>query len=152
MRIFYRSGILLFIALLVACTLQELKLGEELEKKGDWDGAVAAYRAAVKKEPFDKELEKKFRNAKIRAAEQHFAQGREFLKKSQIAEALQEFEIALGLDPDKPEHHTALNDAWRLRSARQTLLDAKQMEGLGRLDEALGLYETAVELDPSLAC
>jgi general secretion pathway protein D len=151
MRLFYRSGILLFIALLVACTLQELKLGEELEKKGDWDGAVAAYRAAVKKEPFDKELEKKFRNAKIRAAEQHFAQGREWLKKGQIPEALQEFEIALGLDPDKPEHHTALNDAWRLRSARQTLLDAKQMEGLGRLDEALGLYETAVELDPSLA-
>jgi general secretion pathway protein D len=151
MRTFYRSGILLFIALLVACTLQELKLGEELEKKGDWDGAVAAYRAAVKKEPFDKELEKKFRHAKIRAAEQHFAQGREWLKKGQIPEALQEFEIALGLDPDKPEHHTALNDAWRLRSARQTLLDAKQMEGLGRLDEALGLYETAVELDPSLA-
>jgi len=150
MRTFYRSGILLFIALLVACTLQELKLGEELEKKGDWDGAVAAYRAAVKKEPFDKELEKKFRHAKIRAAEQHFAQGREWLKKGQIPEALQEFEIALGLDPDKPEHHTALNDAWRLRSARQTLLDAKQMEGLGRLDEALGLYETAVELDPSL--
>jgi general secretion pathway protein D len=77
--------------------------------------------------------------------------GREWLKKGQIPEALQEFEIALGLDPDKPEHHTALNDAWRLRSARQTLLDAKQMEGLGRLDEALGLYETAVELDPSLA-
>ena len=151
MRTFYRSGILLFIALLIACTLQELKLGEELEKKGDWDGAVAAYRAAVKKEPFDKELEKKFRHAKIRAAEQHFAQGREWLKKGQIPEALQEFEIALGLDPDKPEHHTALNDAWRLRSARQTLLDAKQMEGLGRLDEALGLYETAVELDPSLA-
>ena len=87
MRSFYRNGILLFFALLVACTLQELKLGEELEKKGDWDGAVAAYRDAVKKEPFDKELEKKFRHAKTRAAEQHFAQGREWLKKHQIAEA-----------------------------------------------------------------
>jgi general secretion pathway protein D len=150
MRTFYRSGILLFLALLVACTLQELKLGEELEKKGDWDGAVAAYRDALKKEPFNKELDKKFRHAKIRAAEQHFAQGREWLKKHRIAEALQEFEMALGLDPEKPEHHTALNDAWRLRSARQTLIDAKQMEGLGRLDEALGLYETVVELDPSL--
>lgn len=151
MHTFYRSGILLFLALLVACTLQELKLGEELERKGDWDGAVAAYRDATKKDPFDKELEKKFRHAKIRAAEQHFDKGRQWLKKNQIAEALQEFEIALGLNPEKPEHHTALNDAWRLRSARQTLLDAKQMEGLGRLDEALGLYETAVELDPSLA-
>ncbi len=150
MRTFYRSGILLFLALLVACTMQELQLGEELEKKGDWDGAVAAYRAAVKKEPFDKELEEKFRHAKTRAAEQHFAQGREWLKKGQIAEALQEFEIALGLDPEKREHHTALNDTWRLKSARETLLNAKQMEGLGRLDEALGLYETAVELDHSL--
>jgi general secretion pathway protein D len=151
MRTFYRSGIFLFLTILVACTLQELKLGEELERKGDWDGAVAAYRDATKKEPFNKELEKKFRHAKIRAAEQHFDKGREWLKKGQIAEALQEFEIALGLNPEKREHHTALNDAWRLRSARQTLLDAKQMEGLGRLDEALGLYETAVELDPSLA-
>ena len=150
MRTFYRSGIFLFLALLVACTIQELKLGEELEKKGDWDGAVAAYRDAVKKDPFDKELEKKYRHAKTRAAELHFAQGREWLKKHQIAEALQEFEIALGLDPEKPEHHTALNDTWRLKSARETLLDAKQMEGLGRFDEALGLYETAVELDPSL--
>ena len=150
MRRFYRLGAILIITFFVACTLQEARLGEELEKKGDWDGAVAAYRAAVKKEPFDKELEKKFRHAKIRAAEQHFVQGREFLKNHQIAEALQEFEFALGLDPEKPEHHTALNDTWRLRSARQTLLDAKQMEGLGRLDEALGLYETAVELDPSL--
>ena len=100
---------------------------------------MAAYREALKKEPFDKELEKKFRHAKTRAAEQHFNKGREWLKKNQIAEALQEFEIALGLDPEKPEHHTALNEAWRLKSARQTLLDAKQMEGLGRLDEALGL-------------
>ena len=87
---------------------------------------------AVKKEPFDKELEKKFRHAKIRAAEQHFTQGREWLKKGQIPEALQEFEIALGLDPDKPEHHTALNDAWRLRSARsKRSLTPSKWKGLG---------------------
>jgi general secretion pathway protein D len=146
----HRIGILFFLTLLVACSVQELQLGEELEKKGNWDGAVVAYRDAAKKDPFNKELNKKLRHAKTRAAEQHFAQGRKWLKKHQIAEALQEFEIALGLDPEKQEHHQALNDAWRLRSARQTLLDAKQMEGLGRLDEALGLYETAIELDPSL--
>jgi len=151
MHIFFRIGISILITLLLACTLQEMQLGEELEQKGDWDGAVAAYRDAIRKEPFNKELDKKLRHAKIRAAEQHFAQGRNWLQKRQIAEALQEFEIALGLDPEKQEHHQALNDAWRLKSARETLLDAKQMESLGRFDEALGLYETAVELDPSLA-
>lgn len=150
MRTFYRNGIILFLTLLVACTMQELQLGEELERNGDWDGAVVAYRDAVKKDPFNKELDKKLRHAKTRSAEQHFAQGREWLKKRQVAEALQEFQIALGLDPEKPEHHQALNDAWRLKTARQTLLDAKHLESLGRYDEALTLYETAVELDPSL--
>ena len=150
MRTIHRLGIFIFITLLVACTLQEMRLGEELEKKGDWDGAVAAYRDALKKEPFNQELDEKFRHAKTRAAEQHFSQGREWLKQRKIAEALQEFEIALGLDPEKPEYHTALTEIWRLRSARETLLDAKQMEGLGRFDEALTLYESAVELDPSL--
>jgi len=146
----FRIGIVIFFTLLVACSMQELQLGEELEKKGNWDGAVAAYRDAAKKDPFNKELGKKLQHAKSRAAEQHFTQGREWLKKRQVAEALQEFQIALGLDPEKQEHHQALNDAWRLKSARQTLLDAKHIEGLGRFDEALTLYETAVELDPEL--
>jgi len=150
MRTFYRSGMVLLFTVLVACTTQELQLGEELEKKGNWDGAVAAYRDAAKKDPFNKELDKKLQHAKTRAAEQHFAQGREWLKKRQVAEALQEFQIALGLDPEKQEHHQALNDAWRLKTARQTLLDAKHLESLGRFDEALTLYESAVELDPAL--
>ena len=150
MNTLHRIGILFFISLLFSCTMQELQLGEELEKKGNWDGAVAAYRDAAKKDPFNKELGKKLQHAKIRSAEQHFAQGREWLKKRQVAEALQEFQIALGLDPEKQEHHQALNDAWRLKTARQTLLDAKHLEGLGRFDEALSLYETAVELDPAL--
>ena len=133
-----------------ACTTQEVRVGEKLEKKGNWDGAVAAYREAVKNDPFNDELVAKLKHAKTKAAEQHFSQGREWLKKRQIAEALQEFQIALGLDPEKPEHHSALNDAWRLKTARQTLLDAKQIENLGRYDEALTLYESAVELDPDL--
>ncbi len=151
MRTIYQSTILFIIILISACTPQEFRLGEELEKKGNWDGAIAAYREAFRKDPFNKELEKKLAHAKIRGAEQHFAQGRTWLKKRHIAEALQEFQIALGLDPDKQEHHTALNDAWRLKSARQTLQDAKHIESLGRYDEALALYESAVELDPDLS-
>ncbi|PJA81228.1 MAG: hypothetical protein CO149_00110, partial [Nitrospirae bacterium CG_4_9_14_3_um_filter_51_5] len=69
--------------------------------------------------------------------------GRQLLKEQQIAEALQEFQLAMGLDPEKAEHHSALNDVWRLKNAQQTFLDAKNMEGLGRFDEALTLYESA---------
>lgn len=135
---------------LLACTLGEVRLGNELEQQGDWDGAVNAYREALKKDPFDKEIERKYRFAKNKAAEHHFARGREWLKKGELGEALQEFQFALGLDPENPEHHSALTDAWRLKNARQTLLDAKQMEDHGRFDDALSLYESAVELDPTL--
>jgi predicted TPR repeat methyltransferase len=91
MRRFYRLGAILIITFFVACTLQEARLGEELEKKGDWDGAVAAYRDAIKKEPFDKELEKKFRHAKVRAAEQHFAQGANGLKNTRLLRLCKNF-------------------------------------------------------------
>lgn len=137
--------------LLIACTMREVQLGEELEQKGDWDGAVAAYREAARKDPFDKELEEKLKAVKIRAAEQHFSHGRQLLKDRKTAEALQEFQLAMGFDPEKTEHHAALNDVLRLKTARQHFLDAKNMEGLGRFDEALTLYESAVELDPYLS-
>ena len=55
-----------------ACTIREIQLGEELEQKGDCDGAVAAYREAIRKDPLSQELEEKLKAVKIRAAEQHF--------------------------------------------------------------------------------
>ena len=137
--------------LLTACTMREVQLGEELEQKGDWDGAVAAYREAVRKDPFSQELDEKLKAVKIRAAEQHFSHGRQLLKERKMGEALQEFQLAIGLDPEKTEHHSALNDVLRVRTAQQTFLDGKNLEGLGRYDEALSLYESAVELDPSLS-
>ncbi len=135
---------------LAACTAKEVQQGEELAVQGNWDGAVIAYREALRQDPFNKDLEEKYRYAKERAAEQHFIRGQKFLTDGRLAEALQEFEISLGYNPSHQEYHTALTDAWRLKSSRQSLVDAKQMESLGRLDEALALYETSVELDPSL--
>jgi hypothetical protein len=52
---------IVFLMLMTACTMREVQLGEELEQKGDWDGAVAAYREAVRKDPFSQELEKKLK-------------------------------------------------------------------------------------------
>ncbi|MBA3965620.1 MAG: hypothetical protein H0X47_07580, partial [Nitrospirales bacterium] len=141
---------MVFMMLLMSCTLRETQLGDELEQKGDLDGALAAYREAARKDPFSKEIEEKLKAVKARAADQHFSHGRQMLKERRMGEALQEFQIAVGLDPDKTEYHSALNDVLRLKTAGQTFLDAKNLEGLGRYDEALALYESAVELDPSL--
>jgi len=136
--------------LVAACTLPEVKQGDQLAAKGDWDGAVAAYRGALKKKPFDEDIQKRLTQAKTRAADQHYAAGRQYLKENRLAEAVQAFKQALSLDPSRIEHQTAVNDAFRLKEARDRLHDAEKLKSLGRLDEALTAYEQAVQLDPDL--
>jgi len=127
-----------------------LELGEEMIQQQNWDGAVSVYREVLREDPFNEDIIKIYTEVKAKAAQAHYEKGREFLKTKRLPEAMQEFEIALGLDPAKPEHHAALGDAVRLKDARQALKDAHKLRSLGRLDEAMNAYERAIELDPTL--
>ena len=140
------------IALLVVggCAAPEIRLAHELESQEKWDAAVTAYRKALSKDPFDAELKARYAEVRVRAAEQHYVQGRRFLKEDKLTEALDEFNFALALDPTKSEHHAALTDVARLKSARDKLHGAEKLQSLGRFDEAIERYEEAVELDPDL--
>jgi general secretion pathway protein D len=142
---------LLLLVFVASCATGEQKTADRLAAAGDWDAAVAAYREAAKKDPFDDDLHKQLEQAKVRAAEQHYAAGRRLQKEDRLLEALEEFKLALGLDPSQSEHHAALGDALRLKEARDQVHVAEKLQGLGRLDDALEAYERAVELDPSLA-
>jgi general secretion pathway protein D len=138
------------VLLLASCATSERKTADRLAAAGDWDAAVAAYREAAKKAPFDDDLHKRLEQAKARAAEQHYAAGRRLQKDDRLLEALEEFKLALGLDPSQSEHHAALSDALRLKEARDQIHVAEKLQSLGRLDDAIEAYERAVELDPSL--
>lgn len=141
---------LVAVVSLGGCTMPEVRTAEKLAAEGNWDGAVAAYRAALKKDPIDLTLQDRLNQAKARAAEQHYAQGRKHLKANQIMEALNEFKLALGLDPSRSEHHVAMGDALRLKEARDQVHVGEKLQSLGRYEDALGAYERAVELDPEL--
>lgn len=144
--------VFLFLSLLWGClgSSQEQRLAERLVQQEDWDKAVAAYRVALQKDPFNQDLEKAYEQVKTRAAETHFAKGREFLKEKRLPEALQEFQIALALNPRQPQHRLALGDAVRLKDAQTAFSDGEKLRRLGRHDEALTAYERAIELDPGL--
>jgi general secretion pathway protein D len=141
----------LIMVLAAGCSLPEVRTAERLAAEGNWDGAVEAYRAAVKKAPFDQALQAGLTRAKARAAEQHYAEGRRHLQDNRLPEALHEFKLALGLDPSRSEHHAAMGDALRLKEARDQVQAADKLQSLGRYDEALQAYERAAELDPSLS-
>jgi general secretion pathway protein D len=89
-------------------------------------------------------------HAKARAAEGHYTAGRRALDANRLPDAMQEFKLALGLDPSKPEHHAGMNTVLRLKEARDQVQAAEKLQGLGRLEEALAAFERAVELDPAL--
>lgn len=143
--------VLLTVCLIaVACSSPEVRQANRFADDGQWDKAVAAYREAIKKDPFNEKLRAQLDVAKAHAAEEHYVEGRRSLEKNRLHDALREFKLALGLDPSKAEHHVAMNEALRLKEARDQLQAAEKLQNLGRTEEALAAYERAVELDPTL--
>ena len=140
----------LFCLVLVSCATPKIDHGDELAEQGNWDGAMALYTQALRDDPFNDDLQKKVDIAKENAARGHYKKGQEWLKASKVPEALQEFQLASGLDPYKPEYQAGLLDALRLKDANQALTDGKKLHSLGRLDEALANYERAIQLNPDL--
>jgi tetratricopeptide (TPR) repeat protein len=146
--IFLLSACLL--AALTACTLKEVKMAERHAAKGQWDEAVAAYREATRKDPYDESIRLRMEQAKARAAQDHFVQGRRLLKDGRYSEALQELKTAAALAPGIEEHQAVVVDVMRLKEARDQFQIAEKLRSLGHVDEAMDAYEKAVKLDPTL--
>ncbi|MEO6544856.1 MAG: secretin N-terminal domain-containing protein, partial [Nitrospiraceae bacterium] len=148
-----RTAVLLFLlaATTAGCAGSSVREADRLAQAGQWEEAVAAYREAVKTNPFDAELQRRLDEAKAQAADQHHAQGKQLLAQNNILGALREFKIALGFDPSRRLHQTAVGDAMRLKFARDQVQAGKKLQGVGRLEEALTAYEQAAEADPDLA-
>lgn len=144
--VFLISGIMS----LSACTLPEVKMGRQHAANERWDDAVAAYRQAVRKDPFDSSIPLLLEEAKARAAKQHFQEGRLLLKDRRYSDALNELKLALAMDPSVPEHEMVAGDAMRLKEAQDQYQVAEKLQRLGHVNEALEAYEKAVTLNPSL--
>ena len=138
------------ILLLSACSSTQVRKADRHAADGEWDLAVAAYREALKKAPFDSSIQASLDKARVHAGARHYAEGRQALDGHRLADALHEFKQALAFDPSKQDHHEGMAEALRVKEARDQLEAAGKLTGLGRPDEALAAYERAVELDPSL--
>jgi len=145
-------GVLLAGALLYACTAMDqlVRTAEQLAQQGDWDGAVSAFRDAVKMAPMNQDLQQRLDFAKGQAADMHFAAGQRCLEEHRLDDAIVEFKLALGFNPAGRELHVALTDALQMKEARDLLQAAQKLQSTGRLEEAMATYERAVQLDPDL--
>ena len=75
-RLGFYACLSLLALTIAACTLPHVQLAEEMVAKQNWDGAVEAYREAVRLDPFNEELQDKLDAVKGRAAEVHYSNGK----------------------------------------------------------------------------
>src|SRR5437870_4520000 len=75
-------------------TKEQIKRGDQLLEKRDWDGALGEYREAIRLKPND--------------AEPHYGVGRALGEKKDLEGAQREFREAIRLKPDYAEAHNGL--------------------------------------------
>ena len=75
------------------------KQGQAAEAKGDWDTALKFYQQAVDQNPSDPDYLIGMRRARFQVGQKHVEAGQKLRTAGQLAEAMQEFQIALIADP-----------------------------------------------------
>ncbi len=94
---------LLAPALLAACTTSAaFRAGERAERSRDWDRAVLEYSRALQERPSDVRARERLTAARVRASEEHARAARALAARGRTREALEEFRLAVDLNPDAP--------------------------------------------------
>ena len=93
-----------------------LTTARNAETRQDYDSAVAAYTAVLRKDPDNKDARLGLDRARLRASQDHFARGRRLAATGKLEEALIEYQIAAELTPANGDLQT------ELRAVRTQLL------------------------------
>ncbi|MBX3320243.1 MAG: hypothetical protein KF890_10220 [Nitrospira sp.] len=140
------------ILLLTGCSLfvsPEVKRGDQYLAEEQWEAASLAYKEALKEDPFNPTLQSKYVLARGRTAAMHAERGRAFIRDGHDDLAREEFKRALTIEPSSVEYQSGFQEATRLKESRSHFREAERLAQLGRMEEALGSYARAVELDPT---
>jgi general secretion pathway protein D len=104
---------LLALALTACATSSAFRAGEKAERRRDYDQAVLEYSKALKNDPDNLHYRKSLERARLRASEEHARAGRRLLGRGLHKEALDEFKLALDLNPDSTTLGQDIEDAQR---------------------------------------
>ena len=93
-------GALSLLAGLAACASSgAFHAGEQAERRRDYDRAVLEYARALKLNPTSVQYQKSLQRARLRASEGHAVTARRMAARGQYKEAVEEFRLALDLNP-----------------------------------------------------
>jgi general secretion pathway protein D len=117
----------LVLAVAAGCaTSGAFRAGENAERLQDYDRAVLEYQKAVKDAPDNVQYRRALQRARLRAANDHANMGRRLAGRGLFNEAMNEYRLALELDPNAPGVAEAMRGAEAERQrGRASLEDAK---------------------------
>ena len=116
-------AVLLLCLGLAGCATGARGRARNAEQAEDFDRAVVEYTRALQDRPDDLAVRRDLERARLRAAQNHYAQGRRQAGLGNQDEALLEYQIAAELNPQSGEIQDALRDT---RHAVQTRLLARE--------------------------
>ncbi len=97
--------------LLAACASSNaFRAGERAERRQDWDRAILQYSKAVQLDPDNLHYRKSLERARLRASEDHTTSARRLAGRGLYKEALDEYRLALDLNPHSSTLPAELQD------------------------------------------
>jgi len=106
----------LLLPVLACATSSAFRAGEKAERLQDWDRAVLEYSRAVQKSPQNVDYKRALERARHRASAEHTNMARRLAGRGLYKEALDEYRLALDLNPNAPG---LLEEARELEARRQ---------------------------------
>ncbi len=142
------AALVLALTIVGGCaTGRAVRQGEQAAKSGDWDAAVAYYRAALAKEPGRIDVRIALQRATAAASAEHVARARELEAQEQWAAAAAEYRLAADLDPANVfAAAKAVAIERRLREEIEAMRPPSRMDTLR--DQARQVSQVPVLADP----
>ena len=106
-----RAAALLALVSFAGCASSgALRAGEQAERVQDYDRAVVEYTKLLRERPDDANARFALDRARLRAAQEHFARGRQLAATERYVDAVVEFQLASELNPTDAQVGAALKD------------------------------------------
>lgn len=125
----HRAPFLLLLSLFMlasGCASPDARRGDACAAAGDWDGAVAAYRAAVLARPDDRRVASALELAERRAADERIRRAEERAAEGDLPGAVDLFEEAVRLDPRSEAARAGVaRERPRLEGARRAIAEGR---------------------------
>jgi general secretion pathway protein D len=124
---------------LACATSNAFRLGEQAERREDYDRAVLEYSKALQRSPDNQHYRRSLERARLRASEAHAAVGRRLASRGLYKEALDEFRLALDLNPRSEQLLADVRDAEERRASGVRAASLEQLKEKARERSLPGL-------------